>query len=196
MPKYKLCPRCELNYITEDEDLCDVCKAQLDNSEDLFEDDDEELCPICGQNLVEPGEKYCAECLEKRASSNVDDDDSNGPTFVLDSDENVAMSLDDAIAEEEVEDEAFDDSDSTYQEDLIDDIEVEDEEEALLNEELKGEFEDEEEVEEIEDEDIVEDDEFEKEMKNIKIDESDFLEDDEEDELEARKKKLKEDDDE
>ena len=28
MPKYKLCPRCELNYITEDEDLCDVCKAQ------------------------------------------------------------------------------------------------------------------------------------------------------------------------
>jgi len=28
--KYKKCPKCELNYIKEDEELCDVCKKQID----------------------------------------------------------------------------------------------------------------------------------------------------------------------
>ena len=28
--KYKKCPKCELNYIREDETLCDVCKKQMD----------------------------------------------------------------------------------------------------------------------------------------------------------------------
>lgn len=27
--KYKKCPRCELNYILEDEDYCPVCKAEM-----------------------------------------------------------------------------------------------------------------------------------------------------------------------
>lgn len=35
---YKRCPNCELNYIKEDEELCDVCKKQLDPNaeEDYF----------------------------------------------------------------------------------------------------------------------------------------------------------------
>ena len=109
MPKYKLCPRCELNYIPEDEELCDVCKAQLNNSEDFFVEDEEEICPLCGQNLVEPGEKYCAECLEKRANGNISDDDSPETSIRLDKEELFSgdddgdrpeiISLDDAIAE-------------------------------------------------------------------------------------------------
>ena len=27
--KYKKCPKCELNYITEDEELCAVCRPQI-----------------------------------------------------------------------------------------------------------------------------------------------------------------------
>ncbi len=206
MPKYKLCPRCELNYIPEDEELCDVCKAQLNNSEDFFVEDEEEICPLCGQNLVEPGEKYCAECLEKRANGNISDDDSPETSIRLDKEELFSgdddgdrpeiISLDDAIAEEDIEeDESYDDVDISYQEDLIDEEEPVDEEEALINEELKGEFADDDEIEEVDDEDIVEDDELEKEFKNIKIDENDFLQDDEEDEVEMRKKKLRESDD-
>ena len=129
MPKYKICPRCELNYIKEDQDLCDVCKAQLNNS-DIFEEEEEEICPLCNQNFVEPGEKYCAECLEKRAGKGARDEDAQeGPIIKLDSDEDV-ISLDDAIEEEEGDiDESFDDENSTYQEDdLIDEEEVEDEE--------------------------------------------------------------------
>ena len=178
MPKYKLCPRCELNYIKEDEELCDVCKAQLNNS-DIFEEEEEELCPICGQNFVEPGEKYCAECLEKRARKSSDDDSQEGPIIKLDSDEDV-ISLDDAIEEEEGDmEESFDDDNSGYQEDDIID-EVEDEEEALISKELEGELEEEEEEEEIE-EYIDDEDDFDKEYKNIKIDPNDFLEDDEDD---------------
>ena len=29
MAKYKKCPRCELNYIEEDKDYCDVCLAEM-----------------------------------------------------------------------------------------------------------------------------------------------------------------------
>ena len=31
---YKKCPNCELNYIKEDEELCDVCRKQLDPNAD------------------------------------------------------------------------------------------------------------------------------------------------------------------
>ena len=29
MPRYKKCPRCELNYILEEDDYCEVCRAEL-----------------------------------------------------------------------------------------------------------------------------------------------------------------------
>ena len=29
MPNYILCPRCELNYILDNEEYCDVCKNNL-----------------------------------------------------------------------------------------------------------------------------------------------------------------------
>lgn len=69
MPKYKKCPRCELNYITEDQDLCDVCKAEMKiGGFELLEDEDEDrVCPICHINYLEPGEKICAECRETKA---------------------------------------------------------------------------------------------------------------------------------
>ena len=38
--KYKKCPRCELNYILSEEDLCPVCKAELKLAPAL---DDEDL---------------------------------------------------------------------------------------------------------------------------------------------------------
>ena len=41
---YKKCPRCELNWIKDDEDLCDVCKAELKiGGMSLIEDDEDIL---------------------------------------------------------------------------------------------------------------------------------------------------------
>ena len=69
MVKYKKCPRCELNYIEEDKEYCDVCLAELQGSKlkfaDIDEDEDSEkteLCPVCGENYMRPGEKMCDEC--------------------------------------------------------------------------------------------------------------------------------------
>ena len=69
MPKYKKCPRCELNYIEEDKDYCDVCLAEMQGAKLKFADLDEdeesektELCPVCGENYMRPGEKMCDEC--------------------------------------------------------------------------------------------------------------------------------------
>ena len=43
MGKYKKCPRCELNWIPIEEELCEVCKAELGKASkiSLLEDDDE-----------------------------------------------------------------------------------------------------------------------------------------------------------
>lgn len=73
MPKYKLCPRCELNMIEEDKKLCDICLAQLANQHvDVLDDDEEELCQKCHLNPVEPGQKYCADCLANMQSKGID----------------------------------------------------------------------------------------------------------------------------
>ena len=29
MPKYKKCPRCEINYILDAEEYCEICKQEL-----------------------------------------------------------------------------------------------------------------------------------------------------------------------
>ena len=42
MGKYKKCPRCELNYIEEDKDFCDVCIAEMQGSKLMFADMDDD----------------------------------------------------------------------------------------------------------------------------------------------------------
>ena len=62
MAKYKKCERCELNWIPVEEDLCEVCKAELgrESKIHLIEDDEDEnilgerICPICKENYLEP----------------------------------------------------------------------------------------------------------------------------------------------
>ena len=64
MGKYKKCPRCELNWIPTEEELCEVCKAELGKASkiSLLEEDDEEeseerICPVCKVNYLEPDER-------------------------------------------------------------------------------------------------------------------------------------------
>lgn len=67
--KYKKCPRCELNYILVDEELCQVCKTELKLAPSE-EEDDMELCTLCGKNLITVDQVMCDECARKR---NIDD---------------------------------------------------------------------------------------------------------------------------
>ena len=66
------CPRCELNYIREGEEYCEVCKAELRKGPELiFAIDDEDveetmdLCPRCHHNYIKDGESMCEECRKE-----------------------------------------------------------------------------------------------------------------------------------
>ena len=67
--KYKKCPRCELNYIPENEDYCLVCKSELKLSDEYSED--LELCPICGVNTVSVDQAMCDSCAKKHSLDDI-----------------------------------------------------------------------------------------------------------------------------
>ena len=56
------CPRCELNYISEEEQFCSVCTREMkgESREDPFE-----LCSICNENPVMPGKDVCLICFKE-----------------------------------------------------------------------------------------------------------------------------------
>ena len=62
MADYVLCPRCELNYIQEDEQYCPVCKREMKGE---AHDDPFELCSICNENPVMPGKDVCYLCYKE-----------------------------------------------------------------------------------------------------------------------------------
>jgi hypothetical protein len=61
------CPRCDLNYIREDEKYCKVCLRELkgENSQDEVE-----LCSICNEEPALPGRDVCLFCLKEMNKSN------------------------------------------------------------------------------------------------------------------------------
>ena len=69
------CPRCDLNYIREDEKYCKVCLQEMkgeSRSEEI------ELCSICNEEPALPGKDVCLFCLREMNKSNSADDTDNG----------------------------------------------------------------------------------------------------------------------
>ena len=169
MAKYVLCPRCELNYMQEGEDYCDVCKAELKLGPQLIfaVDEDEEnmgekLCPICKRTYIAEDEDMCEQCREERRYADAPSDDID-----IEKDEEWRNYLDDdykdlaeddeiisfsQLADEEKNDEFFRDDDEEDE-----DIDVIDDEPDDFDIEIdESDFED---TDEEEDEDEDEDDE-------------------------------------
>lgn len=173
MGKYIKCPRCELNWILEENEVCDVCKAELGvEGFTLLDDEDEDmLCPICGANYIEHGERMCADCKNKQK-----DDVAVYETDTNSADEeqsNIEVISFDELEQEESEekfdiyDDAFDDPDGFSATTDFD------------KEEFGGE--DDEEEEEEEETENPEDDDFEDDF-NYDIDDVDTSDLDDEDE--------------
>lgn len=59
------CPRCELNYIRDDEKVCSVCRRQMKGETDDNEDM-QNICIECGENPAIAGQELCAYCLSER----------------------------------------------------------------------------------------------------------------------------------
>ena len=69
------CPRCDLNYIREDEKYRKVCLQEMkgeSRSEEI------ELCSICNEEPCLPGKDVCLFCLREMNKSNSADDTDNG----------------------------------------------------------------------------------------------------------------------
>ena len=60
---FRKCPRCELNYITDGEKLCSVCRREVKGEPDR--NSTPELCSECGERPVVPGSEYCLLCLKE-----------------------------------------------------------------------------------------------------------------------------------
>ena len=68
------CPRCDLNYIREDEKYCKVCLREMKGED---KEDEVELCSVCNEEPALPGRDVCLFCLKEMNKSNsAQDDDS------------------------------------------------------------------------------------------------------------------------
>ena len=61
---YKKCPKCDLNYIRDEQTLCDVCSRKYKDS------DEEELlevvmCSECGERPALRGKELCSACYKE-----------------------------------------------------------------------------------------------------------------------------------
>ena len=131
MAKYVLCPRCELNYMQEGEEYCDVCKAELKLGPQLvfaIDEDEadmgEKLCPYCKRAYIAEDEEMCEQCREERKymdepSDDIDIDKDEEWRNYLDDDEKDIVPEDDIISfsqleDEEKNDEFFRDDEEDY----------------------------------------------------------------------------------
>ena len=121
------CPRCELNYITDGEQYCKICRLEM-KGEPVR--DEIEMCTMCGEHPAMPGKDVCLFCLkEMNGSENNQEEDEDGivvtedaamgidPLSTMDeiipetdADEEGTMSLE-ALGEEEEENDDLDDDD-------------------------------------------------------------------------------------
>ncbi len=68
------CPRCDLNYIREDEKYCKVCLREMKGED---KEDEVELCSVCNEEPALPGRDVCLFCLKEMNKSNSAQDDNS-----------------------------------------------------------------------------------------------------------------------
>ena len=90
------CPRCELNYIQEEEQYCSVCKREMKGE---VHEDPSELCSICNENPVMPGKDVCPICYKEMNQQQGLRDDSSDETEAPD----VSLAMEDVAEMEEIE---------------------------------------------------------------------------------------------
>lgn len=83
------CPRCELNYVRDGEEYCEVCRRELRRAQshgrhvEEIDGDEVVMCSECGEAPAVHGGELCAACLRERKrqveleeASDLDDDES------------------------------------------------------------------------------------------------------------------------
>ncbi len=73
------CPRCDLNYILEDEKYCKVCLREMKGEPT---NDDMELCSVCNAAPALPGKDVCLSCLKEMQSGGGREEVEDAPVSV------------------------------------------------------------------------------------------------------------------
>ena len=102
--KLSKCPRCELNYITEGETYCKICRMEM-KGEPIREEI--EMCTVCGEHPAMPGKDVCLFCHKEMNDSVHDDRDNDGMTASADASIGIdpISTMDEIIPETEDDDE-------------------------------------------------------------------------------------------
>ncbi len=124
------CPRCDLNYIREDEKYCKVCLQEMkgeSRSEEI------ELCSICNEEPALPGKDVCLFCLrEMNKSNSTEETDTGAETESVDTttigDMDAVSGMDEIIPE--VEEEETDEFGAIDQEMSLEDVREDEEKDA------------------------------------------------------------------
>ena len=73
------CPRCDLNYIGEDEKYCKVCLREMKGEPT---NDDMELCSVCNAAPALPGKDVCLSCMKEMQSGGGREEVEDAPVSV------------------------------------------------------------------------------------------------------------------
>ena len=123
------CPRCELNYIQEDEGYCKICKREMKGE---GQREEIELCTVCNEHPALPGKDICLFCLkEMNASSDRDDEEADARVDEASLDIDPVSSMDEIIPEidEDIPDREYNEIENDLSLEEMEDEEAEDDDE-------------------------------------------------------------------
>ena len=124
------CPRCELNYITEGEGYCKICKREMKGES---QQEEIELCTVCNEAPALPGMDICLFCLKEMNANNDRQDEEDAEVRVDEAslDIDPVSSMDEIIPEidEDIPAREFDEIESDLSLEALEDEEEEDDDE-------------------------------------------------------------------
>ncbi len=98
--RLKKCPRCELNYIQEDEEYCKVCRREMKGESTREE---LELCTVCNERPAMPGKDICYFCMKEMEQQEENRDENEEPV-TMDIGMDPVSSMDEIAADTESDD--------------------------------------------------------------------------------------------
>ena len=130
------CPRCDLNYIREDEKYCKVCLREMKGES---RQEEMELCSICNEEPALPGKDVCLFCLREMNKSNNNNEETDSDGEAENVDTNTIGDMDDVSGMDEIIPEVEEDDSGEYdelnQEMSLEDVREDEEREAEEDEE-------------------------------------------------------------
>ena len=75
------CPRCDLNYILDDEKYCKICFREMKGEQ---AHDEMELCSVCNASPALPGKDVCLSCHKEMTTGGGDESSDSEETTGVD----------------------------------------------------------------------------------------------------------------